>query len=148
MAFYVPLGPRGLLFRLGTFVIGIWGGLVYRLAYRRRAFIVTNPGPFPVHRAWYGDYTHGLRWLAIPGDTGAECSTQAKAKHWHWPWLDCSTTSVMNGSKEYLATGAPIYIPSGKLTDTRKDRLGSTLLSNPSLSLVICADVGTSIAAF
>ena len=26
MAFYVPLGPRGLLFRLGTFVIGIWGG--------------------------------------------------------------------------------------------------------------------------
>ena len=29
MAFYVPLGPRGLLFRLGTFVIGIWGGLVY-----------------------------------------------------------------------------------------------------------------------
>ncbi len=29
MAFYVPLGPRGLLFRIGTFVIGIWGGLVY-----------------------------------------------------------------------------------------------------------------------
>ena len=24
MAFYVPLGPRGLLFRIGTFVIGIW----------------------------------------------------------------------------------------------------------------------------
>ena len=46
MAFYVPLGPRGIIFRLGTFVIGIWGGLVYRLAYRRRAFIVTNPGPF------------------------------------------------------------------------------------------------------
>ena len=30
MAFYVPLGPRGVLLRIGTFVIGIWGGLVYR----------------------------------------------------------------------------------------------------------------------
>ena len=37
VAFYVPLGPRGLLFRIGTFVIGIWGGLVYGRAYRRRA---------------------------------------------------------------------------------------------------------------
>jgi hypothetical protein len=46
VAFYVPLGPRGIIFRLGTFVIGIWGGLVYRLAYRRRAFIVTNRRPF------------------------------------------------------------------------------------------------------
>ena len=47
MAFYVPLGPRGLLFRLGTFVIGIWGGLVYRLAYRRRAIMLPCPAPFP-----------------------------------------------------------------------------------------------------
>ncbi len=39
MAFYVPLGPRGLLFRIGTFVIGIWGGLVYGLAVRRRRFM-------------------------------------------------------------------------------------------------------------
>jgi hypothetical protein len=45
VAFYVPLGPRGLIFRLGTFVIGIWGGLVYRLAYRRRIIMVNNPGP-------------------------------------------------------------------------------------------------------
>ena len=45
MAFYVPLGPRGLIFRLGTFVIGIWGGLVYRLAYHRRIIIVNSPGP-------------------------------------------------------------------------------------------------------
>ena len=30
MAFYVPLGPRGVLLRIGTFVIGILGGLVYR----------------------------------------------------------------------------------------------------------------------
>jgi hypothetical protein len=36
-----------LLFRLGTFVIGIWGGLVYRLAYQRREIIVSNPGTFP-----------------------------------------------------------------------------------------------------
>jgi hypothetical protein len=47
VAFYVPLGPRGLLFRLGTFVIGIWGGLVYRLACRRRAIMVPCPVSFP-----------------------------------------------------------------------------------------------------
>jgi hypothetical protein len=47
VAFYVPLGPRGLLFRLGTFVIGIWGGLVYRLAYRRREIVMPIPGTFP-----------------------------------------------------------------------------------------------------
>jgi hypothetical protein len=47
VAFYVPLGPRGLVFRLGTFVIGIWGGLVYRLAYHRRTIILSNPGSFP-----------------------------------------------------------------------------------------------------
>jgi hypothetical protein len=42
VAFYVPLGPRGMLFRLGTFVIGIWGGLVYQLAYRRRRIITSD----------------------------------------------------------------------------------------------------------
>jgi hypothetical protein len=47
VAFYVPLGPRGLLFRLGTFVIGIWGGLVYRLACSQREFIVTSARSFP-----------------------------------------------------------------------------------------------------
>ena len=45
MAFYVPLGPRGILFRIGTFVIGIWGGLVYGAAYRRRA---SGPAPPPL----------------------------------------------------------------------------------------------------
>ncbi len=46
MAFYVPLGPRGFLFRIGTFVIGIWGGAVYRLASRRRGlFIHRIPQP-------------------------------------------------------------------------------------------------------
>jgi hypothetical protein len=56
VAFYVPLGPRGLLFRLGTFVIGIWGGLVYRLAYHRRAIVFGNHGPFPSIRLEAGIY--------------------------------------------------------------------------------------------
>lgn len=37
MAFYVPLGPRGFLFRLGTLWIGILGGCVYWRASRRRS---------------------------------------------------------------------------------------------------------------
>ncbi|QEH33391.1 hypothetical protein OJF2_18920 [Aquisphaera giovannonii] len=37
MEFYVPLGCRGFLFRLGTFVIGIVGGAVYRKAAQRRS---------------------------------------------------------------------------------------------------------------
>jgi hypothetical protein len=48
VAFYVPLGPRGLLFRLGTLVIGVWGGLVYRLAYRRRTIVTSHPRVSPV----------------------------------------------------------------------------------------------------
>ncbi len=36
MAFYVPLGPRGIIFRLGTGLIGILGGWVYWRASRRR----------------------------------------------------------------------------------------------------------------
>jgi hypothetical protein len=48
MAFYVPLGPRGLLFRIGTFVIGIWGGLVYGRAYRRRSPGVWASSPQPL----------------------------------------------------------------------------------------------------
>ena len=43
MAFYVPLGPRGVLLRIGTFLIGILGGIVYRSASRRRALA----GPVP-----------------------------------------------------------------------------------------------------
>ena len=31
MPFYVPLGPRGYLFRLGTILIGVVGGLSYWL---------------------------------------------------------------------------------------------------------------------
>jgi hypothetical protein len=46
VAFYVPLGPRGMLFRVGTFVIGIWGGFVYRMAYRRRSVMVSSREPY------------------------------------------------------------------------------------------------------
>ncbi len=48
MAFYVPLGPRGVLFLLGTFVIGIYGGLVYRLARRRRGLRAPMPQPLTI----------------------------------------------------------------------------------------------------
>ena len=48
MAFYVPLGPRGLLLRIGTFVIGILGGLVYRSACRRRALAGPIPQPLTI----------------------------------------------------------------------------------------------------
>ena len=47
MAFYVPLGPRGLLFRIGTFVIGIWGGLVYG-RHAAAAPIVAMPQPLTI----------------------------------------------------------------------------------------------------
>jgi hypothetical protein len=48
VAFYVPLGPRGLIFRIGTFVIGIWGGLVYGAAYRRRGLMTPSPQPLTI----------------------------------------------------------------------------------------------------
>lgn len=43
MAFYVPLGPRGGVFRLGTFLIGIMGGVAYRKACKRRDLAFINP---------------------------------------------------------------------------------------------------------
>ena len=36
MAFYVPIGPRGILFRVGTVLIGWLGSAAYRRAHRRR----------------------------------------------------------------------------------------------------------------
>ena len=48
MAFYVPLGPRGTLLRIGTFLIGILGGLVYQLACHRRAMAGPNPKPLTI----------------------------------------------------------------------------------------------------
>jgi len=41
--FYVPLGGRGLLFRLGTLWIGFVGSLVYERARRRRQSVQINP---------------------------------------------------------------------------------------------------------
>jgi hypothetical protein len=39
VAYYVPLGSRGLLLRLGTSLIGFFGGLVYWTASVRRRLI-------------------------------------------------------------------------------------------------------------
>lgn len=47
MAFYVPLGSRGLILRFGTALIGVVGGLVYWRASRRRA-IFPIPAVQPV----------------------------------------------------------------------------------------------------
>ena len=40
MVFYVPLGIRGVLFRIGTALIGVMGGWVYWRASRRRAVLL------------------------------------------------------------------------------------------------------------
>lgn len=37
MPFYVPVGPRGFLFRIGTVLTGTMGAWVYWRASRRRA---------------------------------------------------------------------------------------------------------------
>lgn len=44
MAFYVPLGPRGLILRIGTMLLGVLGGFVYRRASRKRSL---SPLPWP-----------------------------------------------------------------------------------------------------
>ncbi len=45
MVFYVPLGVRGVLFLIGTALIGVLGGWVYWRASRRRAILLaTIPG--------------------------------------------------------------------------------------------------------
>jgi hypothetical protein len=43
VVFYVPLGPRGGVLRIGTFLIDIVGGLVYRQSCRRRDMTFSNP---------------------------------------------------------------------------------------------------------
>ena len=48
MAFYVKLGPRGILFRIGTMIIGVAGSLVYHRAYRRRT-VIPSPSHPPTH---------------------------------------------------------------------------------------------------
>ena len=42
MAFYVKLGPRGLVFRVGTLLIGCFGSWVYWRASRRRGMMLAN----------------------------------------------------------------------------------------------------------
>ena len=36
MAFYVPLGPRGFVFRIGSLLTGAFGSFIYWQAARRR----------------------------------------------------------------------------------------------------------------
>jgi hypothetical protein len=48
VAYYVPLGPRGLILRIGTVLIGLLGGMVYRLASRRRALAGPMPQPLAI----------------------------------------------------------------------------------------------------
>jgi Carbon-nitrogen hydrolase len=58
MAFYVAVGPRGLLFQVGMILTGLMGPLTYWLASRRRAAVPVTPWswpearpPTPPHRA-------------------------------------------------------------------------------------------------
>jgi hypothetical protein len=49
VAFYVPLGPHGLLFRIGTLLTGALGSWVYWRASRRRSAVaVIVPLPLVV----------------------------------------------------------------------------------------------------
>jgi hypothetical protein len=43
VAFYVPLGCRGILLRIGTRLIGICGGFVYWRAWHRRRLSSGSP---------------------------------------------------------------------------------------------------------
>jgi hypothetical protein len=47
VAYYVPLGPRGLLIGAGTCLLRIWGGLVYEVLRRRRVMLPVD-APLPV----------------------------------------------------------------------------------------------------
>lgn len=45
MPYYVPLGPRGFLLRVGTFLIGLLGTWIYWRAARRRSSLGLSPVP-------------------------------------------------------------------------------------------------------
>ena len=47
MAYYIPLGPRGLLMRLGSLVLDIAGGLFYWRSSRRRPELPAPLTAFP-----------------------------------------------------------------------------------------------------
>ena len=48
MAFYVRLGPRGAILRVGTLLIGVFGGLAYWRASRRRGRAIPETGFAPM----------------------------------------------------------------------------------------------------
>ena len=50
MAYYVPLGPRGFLMRLGALVHVVAGGLVYWRASRRRSVLTAPAIPLALAR--------------------------------------------------------------------------------------------------
>lgn len=43
MPFYVPVGPRGIIFRFGSLLTSTFGSLAYYRACRRRAFLAASP---------------------------------------------------------------------------------------------------------
>jgi len=43
MRFYVPVGPRGIVFRIGMVATGVLGSLTYWHASRRRSATPTEP---------------------------------------------------------------------------------------------------------
>jgi len=56
VAFYVPLGPRGGIFRLGILLNDLMGGVAYRLSCRRRDRAFRNPTlPRPLVDALHAD---------------------------------------------------------------------------------------------
>jgi hypothetical protein len=48
VAFYVPLGLKGVLLRIGTLLIGVWGALVYRINCWRRGAIRHRAEPLTI----------------------------------------------------------------------------------------------------
>lgn len=50
MPFYVPVGPRGLLFRFGTILTGVLGALCCWRADRRRALATIRVADPPAER--------------------------------------------------------------------------------------------------
>jgi hypothetical protein len=58
MRYYIPVGPLGIAFRLGTIVTGVTGWLVYWRASRRRLGIPARSSPtcsIPLSDPWSRD---------------------------------------------------------------------------------------------
>lgn len=55
MPFYVPVGPRGLVFRFGTLLTGALGAFAYWRASRRRGLLVPVPAMVGPWESWLGD---------------------------------------------------------------------------------------------